>query len=45
MFVALLATSRGVFAIGTPFGYGAATTGGGDAIAAVPSSTDELISW
>ncbi|CAE6336377.1 unnamed protein product [Rhizoctonia solani] len=43
--VALLATSRGVLAIGTPFGYGAATTGGGSATAAVPSSTDELISW
>ncbi|CAE6498221.1 unnamed protein product [Rhizoctonia solani] len=43
--VALLATSRGALAIGTAFGYGAGTTGGGTATAAVPSSTDELISW
>ncbi|EUC55303.1 pectin lyase, partial [Rhizoctonia solani AG-3 Rhs1AP] len=43
--VALLATSHGVLAIGTPFGYGAGTTGGGSATAAVPSSTNELISW
>ncbi|KAH7332777.1 putative pectin lyase D [Rhizoctonia solani] len=43
--VALLATSRGALAIGTPFGYGSATTGGGSATAATPSSTDELISW
>ncbi|QRW23565.1 pectate lyase [Rhizoctonia solani] len=45
LFVALLATSRGVLAIGTPFGYGAGTTGGEGSTAAVPSSTDELISW
>ncbi|CAE6339814.1 unnamed protein product [Rhizoctonia solani] len=44
LFVALLATSRGVLAIGTPFGYGAGTTGGEGSTAAVPSSTDELIS-
>ncbi|KAJ1302264.1 hypothetical protein OPQ81_001083 [Rhizoctonia solani] len=43
--VALLATSQGVLAIGTPFGYGSGTTGGGDVTAATPSSTDELISW
>ncbi|CAE6463197.1 unnamed protein product [Rhizoctonia solani] len=43
--VTLLATSHGVLAIGTAFGYGAGTTGGGSATAAVPSSTDELISW
>ncbi|ELU36483.1 pectate lyase domain-containing protein [Rhizoctonia solani AG-1 IA] len=35
----------GVLAIGTPFGYGAGTTGGEGSTAAVPSSTDELISW
>ncbi|CAE6482269.1 unnamed protein product [Rhizoctonia solani] len=43
--VALLATSGGALAIGTPFGYGSSTTGGGSATAATPSSTDELISW
>jgi pectin lyase len=40
-----LVASQGVLAIGTAFGYGAGATGGGSATAAIPSSTDELISW
>ncbi|CAE6415076.1 unnamed protein product [Rhizoctonia solani] len=44
-FVAALLLLKGALAINTPFGYGAGTTGGGSAIAAVPSSTEELVSW
>jgi hypothetical protein len=34
-----------VSAVGTPFGLGAATTGGGSATPATPSSLTELASW
>ncbi|CAE6435064.1 hypothetical protein RSOLAG1IB_10822 [Rhizoctonia solani AG-1 IB] len=43
--VAALIASQGAFAIGTAFGYGAGTTGGGNAAPAVPSSTAQLVSW
>ncbi|KAF8672499.1 Pectate lyase [Rhizoctonia solani] len=43
--LAALVASQGAFAIGTPFGYAAGTTGGGNAAAAVPSSTAQLVSW
>lgn len=32
-------------AIGTPLGFGSATTGGGSAAAATPTSTAQLLSW
>lgn len=34
-----------VLAVGTALGFGSATTGGGSATAAVPSSNAELLSW
>ncbi|EUC64278.1 pectin lyase [Rhizoctonia solani AG-3 Rhs1AP] len=43
--VAALFLLKGALAINTPFGYGAGTTGGGSATAAVPRSREELVSW
>ncbi|KAF8705914.1 Pectate lyase, partial [Rhizoctonia solani] len=43
--VSALLLSNGAFAVGTPFGYAAGTTGGGSASPAVPSSTAQLVSW
>ena len=40
-----LALSLGVAAIGTPFGMGSATTGGGSATAQTPTNKDDLVEW
>lgn len=39
------AFAQRAFAVGTPFGQAAGTTGGGSATAQVPSSLAELTSW
>ncbi|KAG9106145.1 hypothetical protein FRC07_008941, partial [Ceratobasidium sp. 392] len=43
--VATLLYTRSADAVGTAFGYGSGTTGGGSAAAAVPTSTSQLVSW
>ncbi|KAG8747845.1 hypothetical protein FRC10_011291 [Ceratobasidium sp. 414] len=42
--VGVLLYFRGASAVGTAFGYGSGTTGGGSAAAAVPTSTSQLVS-
>lgn len=42
---AALIASQGALAVGTAFGYGAGTTGGGNLTPAVPSSPAQLASW
>lgn len=43
--LALAYAPRYSLAVGTPFGLASATTGGGSATPATPSSNDELASW
>lgn len=43
--LALALSVTQVLAVGTALGFGSATTGGGSATAAVPSSNAELLSW
>ncbi|KAG8764076.1 hypothetical protein FRC12_008287 [Ceratobasidium sp. 428] len=43
--VTVLLCVRSASAVGTAFGYGSGTTGGGSAAAAVPTSTNQLVSW
>ncbi|CAE6538383.1 unnamed protein product [Rhizoctonia solani] len=43
--ITVLVAAHGALAVGTPFGYAAGTTGGGNAAPAVPSSTSQLVSW
>ncbi|PVF92516.1 putative pectin lyase precursor [Serendipita vermifera] len=44
-FLVTLGLVSSAFAVGTPFGYGSATTGGGSATAATPTSAAQLASW
>lgn len=43
--LALAFSTPQALAVGTALGFGSATTGGGSATAAVPSSNAELLSW
>ncbi|KAL2796811.1 pectin lyase fold/virulence factor [Aspergillus keveii] len=42
---ALLGAAARAQVVGTPFGFGAGTTGGGDATPAAPADNDELTQW